>query len=435
MSEAFIEWVDDGVGRLPVFFDRRLHLVDALHDYAASVASTKRLSSGLGYAATLDAASYALLGWLRYLDGRGLQWQQANDMLLGGFREAELVIVQRSVHSIGQERVAKRTVNVKLQWIYRFYCWAQERAGLCSGIIGPNGAINSTITDSNQRERRGRPTHGMFPCCYPGIAGSQGGLQYFATDEDKQSILAYFSKTQDPFLRERNSLMLELSDRVGWRAGTVNGLLVDDFNAGAIERASDDGVMVIPEVQKRGYRNAFEVDHSLAARVVRFIAMRKRWLARRGWGESQGKGRLFVSVRTGKPLGNKTLVQILGTAFRAVGVPAKRGAGHHSFRRKYSDQSTREDLQARKITGHSVAVEDVLHAAARRLGQRKIASQGPYQRAVQDGTRSAEPHRLRRQVQELESAVASKEARIAELERALMPKAGDQESKRKRQTR
>ena len=260
-------------------------------------------------------------------------------------------------------------------------------------------------------------------------------MQYFATDEDKQSILAYFSKTQDPFLRERNSLMLELSDRVGWRAGTVNGLLVDDFNAGAIERASDDGVMVIPEVQKRGYRNAFEVDHSLAARVVRFIAMRKRWLARRGWGESQGKGRLFVSVRTGKALGNKTLVQILGTAFRAVGVPAKRGAGHHSFRRKYSDQSTREDLQARKITGHSVAVEDVLHAAARRLGQRKIASQGPYQRAVQDGTRSAEPHRLRRQVQELESAVASKEARIAELERALMPKAGDQESKRKRQTR
>src|SRR3546814_20521660 len=80
----------------------------------------------------------------------------------------------------------------------------------------------------------------MFPCCYPGIAGSQGGLQYFATDEDKQSILAYFSKTQDPFLRERNSLMLELSDRAGWRAGTVNGLLVDDFNAGAIERARDD---------------------------------------------------------------------------------------------------------------------------------------------------------------------------------------------------
>ena len=163
MSEAFIEWVDDGVGRLPVFFDRRLHLVDALHDYAASVASTKRLSSGLGYAATLDAASYALLGWLRYLDGRGLQWQQANDMLLGGFRDAELVRVQRSEQSKGHERVAKRTVNVKLQWIYRFYCWAQERAGLCSGIIGPNGAINSTITDSNQRERRGRPTHGMLP--------------------------------------------------------------------------------------------------------------------------------------------------------------------------------------------------------------------------------------------------------------------------------
>ena len=150
-------------------------------------------------------------------------------------------------------------------------------------------------------------------------------------------------------------------------------MLVDDFHAGAIERASDDGVMVIPEVQKRGYRNAFEVDHSLAARVVRFIAMRKRWLARRGWGESQGKGRLFVSVRTGKPLGNKTLVQILGTAFRAVGVPAKRGAGHHSFRRKYSDQSTREDLQARKITGHSVAVEDVLHAAAIGAAQNRLS--------------------------------------------------------------
>lgn len=419
MSAAFVEWIEDESGRIPVFFDRRLDLVDPLHDYVASVAATKRLSSPRAYASTVDAATYALLAWLRYLNERKHQWQEANDAVLAGFRDSELTKVLRSGRAKGAERIAKRTVNTKLHWVYRFYGWAQESAGLCSGIIGPKGAIKSTITEVYQPGAHRSLDRHKFPCCFPGVSGNHSGSQYFATDEDKRAILSHFAKGSDPFLVERNHLMMQLSDRVGWRASTVTGLLVADFAPEIIERSGDEGVSVAPAVQKRGYHDAFIVDHSLAARVVRFIAWRKRWLAQQGWSEARTKGHLFLSVRSGKPLGDKTLVQLLGKAFREIGVPAKRGAGHHSFRRKYADQSTREDLQARKMTGHSVAVEDVLHATARRLGQHRIDSQAPYQKAVQDGTRDAEPHKLRRDIQELESVVADKEARIAALERAL----------------
>ena len=60
-----------------------------------------------------------------------------------------------------------------------------------------------------------------------------------------------------------------------------------------------------------------------------------------------------------------------------------------------------------------------MNSTAIRLGQSSLASQAPYQRAVRDGTRDAEPHRLRRQVQELESTVADQDAVIAQLRREL----------------
>lgn len=421
MNEAFIEWVDDGTGRVPVFFDRRRNLVDVLHDYVQALAITKRLtSSSQGYASTINAVSYALLGWLQLLDERGRDWESADDALLLTFAESQLAAVQQSRKSKGNERIAKRTINVKLQWIYRFYCWAQK-SRRCKRVIGPKRPITSTITLSKSaRAKSGRRQmeSEIYPCCYRGVSGSDGGPQHFATAEDKRRMQVLFATASDPFLTERNRLMLELTDRVGWRAGTITGLLIDDFNEEAIQSADDEGVIVTPAVQKRGYRNSFPVPHTLVARVVRYMVVRHRWLVRHGWGEQQAQRYLFISGRTGQPLGQKTLVQLVGRAFRAVGVPAKRGAGHHSFRRKFSDESTKDDLQARKLTGHSTAVEDVMHATALRLGQRRIASQAPYQRAVRDGTRDAEPHQLRHQVQELEATIADQQALIAELRRA-----------------
>ena len=39
---ALVEWTDDGRGGVPVFYDRRRRLVDALHDFVESIAAAKR---------------------------------------------------------------------------------------------------------------------------------------------------------------------------------------------------------------------------------------------------------------------------------------------------------------------------------------------------------------------------------------------------------
>ncbi|HET7057557.1 MAG TPA: hypothetical protein VFI05_02420 [Nitrospiraceae bacterium] len=421
---AFVEWVDNGTGKVPVFFDCRNRLFDPFHDYVASVAGKKRLAAPQGaYASAVEAAAYALLAWLRHLERTKVDWKQASDATLGEFREVALKQVLGSQRSKGNERTAKRTVNVRLQWIYRYYRWAQQDAGLCNGIIGPGLAINSAITQPQHKRRRSKKKREvdleLYPLCFTGVSGTAGGTQYFATPKDKQRIAEFFAKGTDPFIVERNQIILELSDRVGWRAGTLTHLSIDDFSDEVMEKVEEDGLVVTPSVQKLAYQNHFTVPLTLALRIARHIEARQRWLAKHRWNEQQAQRRLFLSGKSGRPLGGKTIVQLLGTAFRAIGVVAKIGAGHHSLRRKYADESTRDDLAARRSMGLSTAVEDVMHATARRLGQRNMASQTPYQRAVRDGTRQAEPHRLRAQLQEAEASLAVKDAKIAELERQL----------------
>lgn len=69
---ALVEWTDDGRGGVPVFYDRRRRLVDALHDFVESIAAAKRdVASPTGYRSAVDPVTYALLGWLRFLDAKG----------------------------------------------------------------------------------------------------------------------------------------------------------------------------------------------------------------------------------------------------------------------------------------------------------------------------------------------------------------------------
>lgn len=426
-SLALIEWVDDGAGVVPVFYDRHQRLVDVLHDYVVDLAGLKRGQRGSdrAYRSTIDAVAYALLDWWRYLESVRLNWDQANDDTLCEYRKQAYAHVIKSGKGRRDERLAKRTVNVKLRWIYRFYVWAQANA-VCLGRIGPDKPIRSTLTETKRdpikKKKQRSEDEGWYPCCFPGVGGRAGGTQYFATADDKRKILALFAKTPDLFVAERNRLMMELTDRVGWRAGTLTALRCDHFTDEAFAQSSDAGLVVTPDIQKFSHHDNFEVPHALAGRIARFIETRKKWLTTHGWSEQQAKHRLFLNSRNGQPLGEKSISQLFGTAFRSIGVPAGKGAGHHSFRRKFGDETTQDDLKARRAFGMSTAVEDVLHSTARKLGQHSIVSQGPYQRAVVDGTRDAEPQRLRRQLQELESTLADKDVEIAALKREMMLK-------------
>lgn len=421
---SVVEWVDDGSGKVPVFFDRHFRLVDMLHDFIADVADRKRRERGSprAYQSTVDAATYALLDWWRYLEDEQYAWLEVTDQLLEGYRDHAFKRVRSSSKGRKSDRTAKRTVNARLRWIYKFYCWAQEEAGLCRNLIGMDHAIFSKLptywrrgNGSSKKKRADRTV--LYPVCFPRVDGRGSGPQYFATGKDKRSILARFADTSDTVLAERNRLIIELTDRVGWRAGTLQGLVIDDFNADAFERATDEGITVHPEVQKFSNDQGFLVPYTLAARIRRYVELRARWLAAHGWSEARASRRLFLGSRSGRPLGDKTISQLVGDAFRKIGVRAGIGAGHHSFRRKFSTESTADDINARRALGLSTAVEDVGFATARRLGQKSIDSSAPYQRAVTNGLSNSEPHKLREQIRELESELADKDREIANLRR------------------
>ena len=68
-----------------------------------------------------------------------------------------------------------------------------------------------------------------------------------------------------------------------------------------------------------------------------------------------------------------------------------------------------------KELGLSTAAEDVMHATARKLGQRSIASQTPYQRAVRSGTRESTVAKLSQTVEEQNSVIADQDEEIRRL--------------------
>lgn len=407
--------------RLPVFYNAKMRLVDEFHDYVCYVVKTEaQCGSSQAYVSKVQAVSYALLAWLRFLDARKARWTDADNAKLREFKDCTLNRVKKSVRGKGDESAAKRTVNIQLKWIYRYYAWA-ERTERCGTILGPgeDAPIKSTLNMPSATSRRKR---GLDENAYPLLftrLGNRSGAQYFASGQDKRKVAEVLSEANDPFIAERNLIILELSSRVGWRAGTMTFLEAGDFPAHPNEPMPGDGVPIRPSIQKGGYSDSFGVPLTLALRISRFTQWRERWLNQRGWSEKEAKGRLFVSGKTGTPLGNKTITQLIGSAFRKIGVEAGRGAGAHSFRRKYAEDSTRDDLSSRRAGGYSTAMEDVMHGTASRLGHRSLSSQAVYQRAVHASTHKDHTHELRTSLAEAESELAISKAENAALRAEL----------------
>lgn len=416
---ALVEWTDDGRGGVPVFYDRRRRLVDALHDFVESIAAAKRdVASPTGYRSAVDPVTYALLGWLRFLDVKGLDLWAATDALLVEHRDNEVKVVMQSPRAKQEKRLAMRTVNDRLRWIYRFYAWCRRDALLGVAVLGLKGPVTSTLCEPAMRTSQGKPKRDPatdYPKCFKRVSGRGSGKQHFATSEEKRRLIEALTNSDDAFVRERNRLWVELTDRVGWRAVTLTGLEVDDFSPNRSTELDDGNRLVSPKVQKFGYGDSFEVPATLFARVTRFIAAREVRMKQKGWSEAVSQRRLFTSATSGRPLGDQTIVQAFGKAYRAIGVPARQGAGHHSLRRKFGDGAAVQELQSRKELGLSTAAEDVMHATARKLGQRSIASQTPYQRAVRSGTREATVAKLSQKVEEQSSVIADQDEEIRRL--------------------
>lgn len=411
---VYMDWVVyKGKYKLPVYYDSEVRLVDSFHDYIVYLAKKKLIENAgvQAYKSEIEAASYALKSLLNFLSTINCHWDEVDDFMLLDYREWTYNKTLHSSNSKQDEKAAKRSVNIKLRHIYNYYCWAQEHAGLIHDRIGVNDhPIQSSLPLENQHASGKNVDKRKYPICYRRI-GEKGGAacQYTATPNDKIKLMEYFTSTQSLDVAERNIIIMEIADQVGWRKGSINDLTVDQFEWDKIESELSDSLMVTPTTQKFGYEKSFDVPIALAAWVARYIDSRNAIMKKNGWSEKTGKGRIFLNLKTGKPLGHKTITQIFSKAFTEIGAPKGRDAGIHSFRRKFTQEATSKEIHERRSRGLSTAVEDVLFAIARKLGQESIYSQEPYQKAISDDIRESPTSKLENRIKELEQHLAKKE--------------------------
>lgn len=421
---VYLDWVaykDDY--KLPVYYDYELSLVDPFHDYIVYLAKKKLIENAgaQAYKSEIEAASYALKSLLDFLSIDRRNWKDVNDLILVDYRNWALEQLLQSEKSKQDEKAAKRSINVKLRHIYRYYVWAQNYARIIDNWIGPTDcSIQSTLSvDGRQSETRQSDAL-KYPVCFRRVGeGSRSRGQYTATQNDKIKLIEYFTGTQTLEAAERNIIIMEIADQVGWRNGSIHDLTADQFSWDLIESESGDSLQVTPQTQKLGYDKSFEVPIGLAGWIARYIDRRNEIMKRNGWTEKTAKRRIFLNLNTGLPIGIKTITQIFSLAFTAIGAPKKRNAGIHSFRRKFTQEATAKELHERKSRGLSTAVEDVLFAIARKLGQEKIYSQEPYQRAISDDIRQSPTSKLEQQLKELEKRFAEQELENARLRKLI----------------
>lgn len=307
------------------------------------------------------------------------------DVIFKRFRDAELKRVLHSRNRSGSDNAAKRTVNAKLRRIYLFLEWVQQTQAGGIFLIGPRGCqVRSSLGEGETKYSvaRGRKVsvsdRDRFPLLYRSVGeGSKHRTKYVASTENKGDLVDHFLETHSSTLAQRNILILELADQVGMRRGSINSLRVDQFPRGRIESSNGDWE-IIPPSQKFGYEKRYTIPFRLAFRICDYIEqVRKPLLCDRGWSEARTEGRLFVSLKNGKPLSDRTLSQIFGKGFRNVGVD-EHGAGVHSFRRKFATDNIVQETERRRRLNLDTSVSSIAATVSLKMGHTSPESLTPY---------------------------------------------------------
>ncbi|EJN10131.1 hypothetical protein [Herbaspirillum sp. YR522] len=296
-----------------------------------------------------------------------------NDVLLKQFRDHELALTRNRKNSSGDLLRAQRSVNIGLRRIYKFLTWSSQNGWLPAHYIGEyDSKITVLERDRNRRRSQSQQT---FPLLFKrsGSAGTTNG-RYFATDEDKSQMEKYFRENCTEFTYARNILFMEIANAVGWRRGAINSLLCAQFESISI---NDKVLKIRPASQKFGYQYTFDVGVNLAAKIRFFIHnFRKAYFLEMGWDDACANDRIFTSARDGLPLTDQAISQIFGAAFKAIGAP--RGAGLHSFRRKFTDERVESEIRGRLRLGLDTSVASVAASVAILLGHSNPESVNAY---------------------------------------------------------
>lgn len=404
---------------MPIIYDDKVSLCDEFNVYLRHIVIEKAesLSRIKSYKSEVELYAYSIKAFLTFLCEQNIDWRDFDDDKLVSFRNWTYRNTLNDSRSKQSENPAKRTTNRKLRVVYEFLTWAQDSMEYVDGLIGlgDDFPINSILPKSKVNDKIKVTDKRKFPKCFERCGeGSRTRYQYSATQEDKVNLIKYFSdSTRSQYIAERNILIMELADRVGWRGGSINSLTVDQFSEKVIEAATLDKISVTPSEQKLGYENSFEVSLSLAVRMNNHIkGTRSRFIKTKGKRPAAVSSSLFLSNKC-EAFGDKTITQIFSAAFKMIGSP--RGSGIHSFRRKFAQDSTDKEVAYRRKHKLSLAPEDALLIVGQKLGQANMASQEPYIKSrINESDQTLEAN-LMSQIATLNQELANSHLEIARL--------------------
>lgn len=423
----------------PIFFDAKLMVIEPFTRYCLDIAKLnsrfkKRVQA---HESEINGASMALKYLAEYMRANRIEWYEVDDGHLEQFRTWYLEKIEQGSQT-RNDLSRKRTVNIRLRDIYNFYHWAQEEACLIDNHIGwelqskIRSKLPAYIKDGRSALPRANKNSLLYPIIFPNVGSSADVIDYTASDRDKEKLKVLFeTQGNSVFSARRNVLIMEIAASVGWRQGSIHSLLIDAFSDERIDCCYTGFLVVQPPKQKYGYHFEFEVPLALALRVNRYIKSdRANFLVSKKLNEDTAKRQLFVSSTTGKPLAENTITEIFSRAFTAIGAP--KGSGIHSFRRSFTNNEIRFQIDSRKRKNLSTAPEDVMLPVQRALGHKSFLSQQVYADASQSLTRDTVERELHDKNLQLRAELAEKEreifilvAKLEEINKKIIKKARD----------
>ena len=315
----------------------------------------------------------------------GLAYVHEETML--AFQREQLDSVKESRSYRGDERLAKNTVNQKLSAVYCWMVWLRDEGRLDDSVIGERGCQVRTREKAIERfdGKRKRVTYVIeVPIAYRGIGrGSKHSTAYAATKNDIDAVTERIAETAtSEYLLQRNGLLAVIPQLTGLRRGSMNSLLVSQFDRGELHAETEPTVLVTPKDQKFGYSSSFDFPTLLALRILDFIdGPRTELLDALGIDESIAKGRVFLSETTGKPLTSRAITKVMSREMRAIGAP--KGAAVHAGRHLFANDMINQEIEDRTKEGQDTSTASICCAVALKMGQRNPDSLFAYVSAQQ----------------------------------------------------
>ena len=391
---------------------------------------TSRMSASSENSLTVHQGMHYLIEFWTFLTDAEISIRAVSNHTIRKFRDQSYERVRKSKAHRGGEDQAKLTVNHKLERIYDWFVWLQQTRLVPVGTIGRRGLIVANIEAPAVRKGRvsGRASGSFrkYPLLY---RVSRRNAKHDApasvvTAKDVSSLIGQFSERFEPFIAHRNSLFVDIAESAGFRRGSICALRVDQFELSDIEQA-DGEYLVRPSKQKFGYAKTFGIELTLAFRIRDFIDNYwTPWVTKHNVPEAVHRNALFLSEKTGKPILERSMSQVVSRAFRALGFP--KGVGPHTLRGKFASTFSDEELAERRELGLDTSNRSIAAAVAMKLGhddpdqfyRYASSSQARQARVAREG-RLAELKALREEVESLKSqlkALEEKDATPGELD-------------------